>query len=842
MFLLGLLLCAVVAGSAPARPSPQLTPPRLLEQHPADYPPSEKAAGRQAQVLLLLTVGADGRVTRTTVDSSAGPAFDQAAVASARLLRFAPATLDGKPVPVRVEYRVRFQFHPPPPPQPRVVLARLFGHVLERGTRDPLPGATVVVGQEVATAAKDGAFALEAPQGSQTVRVACAGHEPVEVEATLPAELTVRLRVDDDTPYHATVTANRAPGTVVRTLKPEEAEKVAGTQGDVLRAVADLPGVARPPLGLGMLIVRGGAPEDTKVFLEGDEIPLAFHLGALTAVVNTDTLAGLDFIPGTFPAKFGRATAGVIDLRTRPGKEQLHGYVQADFVNATALVEGPLGSPERGTFIVSVRKSYLDSVLGWALPLAGVSETVSPNFWDYQARVDFKLRHGTLHLGAFGSQDHLGLVVPSDNPEDSDHVDSSNGFHRVYLAWTTPLPHGLTNELHVAAGFDAMDVGATGLVKAGYTVWRSTVRDEIRLRPWSWLELAGGVDLQLGQYQFDFSTANPFTSGTTGGTAVDPTAALITEKETEPLLEPGGYLQATLQRQRLTVVPSLRLDYSHAIHATWLDPRISAAYRVLEGAAGDVTLKAATGLFHEHPRPDLLIPLYGNPNLLPEQAVQASVGAVYQRPQLRFELTWYAAWLSHLPVATRASTLDADGNQTPLNFASTGTGSSRGLELLARWEPQPGRFGWIAYTLSQSLRNDHQGQPEHPYDYDQPNVLTAVGSYSIAHGWSVGARVRYATGNPTSPVQRAVLDDADGSYFAVDGPTNTVRLPDFFELDLRADKEWVFDSWKLAAYLDVLNATNNANAEAWHYNYDYTERTPIRGIPFFPSLGLKGEF
>jgi hypothetical protein len=59
---------------------------------------------------------------------------------------------------------------------------------------------------------------------------------------------------------------------------------------------------------------------------------------------------------------------------------------------------------------------------------------------------------------------------------------------------------------------------------------------------------------------------------------------------------------------------------------------------------------------------------------------------------------------------------------------------------------------------------------------------------------------------------------------------------------MRVDKAWKFKTWKLSAYLDVQNAYNNANPEAVQYNFNYTSRAYVSGLPILPSLGIRGEF
>ncbi len=813
-----------------------LVPPHPLTPLAARHPGGAEVRDLAADVELELTISAEGAVSEANVAVSAGAAFDTAAVEAARALTFAPGELDGKKTTVRIRYLVHFAA---PPVAATVGDAILRGRVLERGTRDPLSAATVEIAGASTSTDEEGAFEIHAPAGDQQIVVSAPGHFSATVDAALPAEILVRLAKDDLNPYSAAITAPRGAGATVRTLARDEVQVVPGTQGDVLRAVADLPGVARPPLGLGVLIVRGGAPEDTKVFIEGDEVPLAFHLGALTAVVNTDSIDALDFIPGAFPARFGRATSGIIDLRTRAGGDRLHGYLQADLVNATAFAEGPLGSPETGTFLVSARRSYLSKILGAVLPLTGADLTVAPNFWDYEARADLKQRVGDLHFGVLGSQDHLDLTIPQVNADPRDSVGSATGFHRAFVSWTRSLGK-MVSALQLAGGFDLVDVAATRAVTAHARTYRATVREELRAPIAQWLTLAGGLDAQVGSYAYTFTSPNPFSNGA-GGSAAGASAALLTEKVAATAIEPAIYAQGTVTLGRVTLVPGLRYDHSDLVKNGWLDPRLAAALDLGNYGGGALTLKAAAGQFHEHPRPDLLIPLYGNPALLPEKSMQASVGAVWTREAGQVEITGYAAQLSELPAFTTAVAPSAGGVLSPLNFVSTGTGTSRGLELLARWTPRPGTFAWLAYTFSRSFRDDHQGRGLVRYDFDQPHVLTAVASTKLPGGFTVGARLRYATGNPTTPVARAVVDARNGGAFAIDGDSNTDRLPDFFELDLRADKAWTFDRWTLGAYLDVMNATNHANAERWKYNYDFSERTPYSGVPFFPSIGLKAQ-
>ena len=63
-------------------------------------------------------------------------------------------------------------------------------------------------------------------------------------------------------------------------------------------------------------------------------------------------------------------------------------------------------------------------------------------------------------------------------------------------------------------------------------------------------------------------------------------------------------------------------------------------------------------------------------------------------------------------------------------------------------------------------------------------------------------------------------------------------MSDFF------DKKWDFKKWAFSLYLDINNVYNAKNAEGTqsNYNFDPMNRAPVVGLPFYPNLGLRGDF
>jgi len=173
---------------------------------------------------------------------------------------------------------------------------------------------------------------------------------------------------------------------------------------------------------------------------------------------------------------------------------------------------------------------------------------------------------------------------------------------------------------------------------------------------------------------------------------------------------------------------------------------------------------------------------------------------------------------------------------------NSGTGWVYGLETLIRYKPDKHFFGWIAYTLSQSLRKDTETSPVRTAPFDQTHILTILGSYRLGHGWEVGARFRLVSGNPYTPNTYGFYDANSGVYLPLTSfPPNNSRLPLFHQLDIRVDKTWKFRHWQFGVYADIQNVYNSANVEGISYNYNYTQQSYVTGLPFLPSVGMRGE-
>src|SRR3954453_3897658 len=122
-------------------------------------------------------------------------------------------------------------------------------------------------------------------------------------------------------------------------IRTEEARRVPGTQGDTLKVIQNLPGVGRSAFGSGALIVWGSSPKDTRVNVDGVEIPALYHVGGFRSTVNSDLVKSIDLLPGGYGAEYGRGLGGLVRIETRSLPQSgFHGYVSADVLDTSAMI------------------------------------------------------------------------------------------------------------------------------------------------------------------------------------------------------------------------------------------------------------------------------------------------------------------------------------------------------------------------------------------------------------------------------------------------------------------------------------------------------------------------
>lgn len=841
-----LYVLSMALSASPALAQTIDTPPQLLESPELIYP--EGAEGARATLDLVLELSPEGAVLTATVagveveggtDSGLEPLFVSAALRWVPTLRFSPARTAGQPVAVRVPFRL--EFVPPAPVEPPepVATRTLSGVVRAAGSRRRLPGVVVAVedqaGDGFETLSDDGGgFSLEVPiEGAWQLVLESPGFVRLErsLEPWPTAPVDVYLVPGTDNPFDVTVRGQRAEREATRrTLDGEEAAKIAGTLGDPVLALENLPGVARTG-ATGGRPIRGSSPQDTGYFIEG--IPTLFntHVGGFRGVLPAQMVERIEFYPGVASVRYGRGMGGVVDMELATlDPDQLHGKLDVSLLDAGLYFELPLG--EQLAVAVAGRRSYIDAVMEAAIPSDSDTQiSIGPRWYDYQLLVSYRPseRH-ELRLFGVGANDALEVRVgdAADNGlEATTNLASTRTEYQRASLQSLYRGEIFTNDLRVGFGRDAGNSRAFGRVDVGFEFLQGYLRNESRLRLGR-LEWVAGLDAIVRRSNYDVSAFRPRKEGEPP-TVGDLDDQIYRAQGHVDDLRLAGYLEADWSvLDGLHVIPGIRVDRFGLSDAVRVDPRLVLRYSPWE----PLTLTAGVGLVHQEPELDELVAPFGNPNLGPQRALHSSVGARWQiMPDLSAELTLFHKEMDEL----------VRGIDGPAVYDNGGTGRAYGLELFVRKDLSHRLSGWLSYTLSRSER-DLPGGGARLFDADQTHILALLARYELGDNWGVGARWRFVSGRPTTPLFEGSYYEAIDGYEARTGGINSERLSAFHSLDLRIDKTFYFDTWQLGAYLSVSNAYNRSNPEDLAYQFDHRVREEVPGLPILPILGLEAEF
>jgi hypothetical protein len=597
----------------------------------------------------------------------------------------------------------------------------------------------------------------------------------------------------DEEPEEEVVVRGHGPATEAshREIFKEDIVTSPGSNGDPVRVMENLPGIARPPFPSNQLSIRGSAPNDSLVLLDGTPIPLALHLGSLTSVVPAEIVDRVQLFPGNFVAQYGRAIGGVLELGLRSGGKTPRAVSQADGFDARLLVEGPIGDTG-WTYLAAARRSYLDQ---WLTPVLRLlrSQLPLPVYEDAQLSVTRAVPRGSLRILGLFSQDEVSLPPGSPLIANTSGASDEIIFWRLQAIYDQQVTDAIQLRVNLAGGQDFTLLKADANERALNNVPLSLRADWVQ-RLASFWSLHAGLDLAETRYRFD---ANQ------GGETMA-SSGLVTR--------PAAFLDSSFAPWTgAHLVPGLRVDYSHDTNRIEVSPRFNVGQE-LPWTEFRTTLRAGLGLYYQPPVIDGITQTAPD-RLTSSRAVHGELGITQQlRSFLAVEVTGFYKRFTAV--------------RTPAG-PTAGDGDAFGLETLLSLELTNRVAAAVSYTLSRSELRDQSGGALHLSPYDETHVLTAVASYRLPGDWQVGLRFRLTSGSPYTPFGSTDL--------------YSERLPLFHQLDLRVDKTFHVSRFKIVNYLDLENAYSARVAQSTSFDstgqhfYQY-------GLPIVPSFGMRIEY
>lgn len=729
------------------------------------------------------------------------------------------------------------------------------------------PSANPPAWMQSTATATDGRFFFEdLPAPRVRLVVVAAGYQRLEViidTTDLKPRGVVMFATPDEDGAMRTIVETRPepPPEQVNstTMDAEEIRTAPGTQGDPLRALQNLPGVARTPGGFGLLVLRGASPSQSRVFLGGHALPRAFHTLAIASVVPAAAIDRMEFVPSNFGSRYGDATGGVVVLHPARLKRQgVHGHGRLDLLGAGALASGPL---RKGAWLIAAQRGVADVTLTAAERVDPSQAYTLPRYYNYQAFFEHPVGNdGVLVARVLGAGDRFQARSPQRNSRASLVFEMVSQFHRADLSYRVkrgPWSFWLTPSARLERNGRRQPVNDVSFIREDAVL---SVRAEATRALTPRASLTVGADTEVDWYRtesetpFNVQTGDPAESTQLGGVS----SAV------------GVYAQSSVTLGHWTLAPGLRASAFTLGQATKaaIDPRLSVHWRFaprwrwsagvglysqariqqstvsggfLSGTAGQLAGNVVL--------PASLLSLEPRSGFSPAQDGLSVARAAQASTALSRDLG--ESWFVQLGAWTRMRD-NADGffreDDGTLEVVTSTWTSAYGLEALVRRRIGPKLWGWVGYTLARVEERVLDrvgplgGSDTSPSAFDQRHNLVLLASYRLPHHWRIGGRFRLVSGSPFTDVAGVVWVPPADTPLAAAGPPNQGRFPVFHQLDLRVDKSWLLQRMEIGAYIDVQNVYNQLNAEAFIYSPDYTRRVDAVGLPIFPSLGFRIDY
>lgn len=578
---------------------------------------------------------------------------------------------------------------------------------------------------------------------------------------------------------------------------------------DILKTIQYLPGVKGNGEGNSGFYVRGGGPDQNLILLDEATVYNASHLFGFFSVFNADAVKNIDLIKGGMPANYGGRISSVLDINMKEGNDKgFHGQGGIGLIASRLTLEGPIVK-EKGSFIVSGRRTYIDLLLKPFVNDTSEFSGTGYYFYDINAKANYRLgEKDRVYLSGYFGRD----VFTFDN--------SNPGDPAFRIPWGNATVSARWNHVFTPKLF--MNTTATF---SDYNFLFDAEQDVFRFKLYSGIR-DYSLKLDLSHY------ANVRHSLKYGGQYTrhiyTPSTVKVESDDVQFDIEEPAKLNAheaaVYVLDDMDVTDLLRVNVG--LRFTWfahvgnwreylydsegteigqrtyssgdiiaqysaLEPRISARYKT--GANSSVKASFNRGQQYVHLASfsgialptDVWVP--SGQNVKPLVGTQYAVGYFKDWKDRMFETSveaYYKTMDNLIEYAEGAEPRDNGNTNYDQNFVY-GDGYSYGVELFVK--KTFGKLnGWAGYTWSRTMRKfpDLNNGQEFPSRWDRTHDGSLVLSYEHNERWSFGTTFTYSTGQAvTLPVNRYWVE---GQLVSEYTERNGFRMAPYHRLDLSA--------------------------------------------------------
>jgi hypothetical protein len=745
----------------------------------------------------------------------------------------------------------------------------ISGNVKDDKTGEELIGASVFLSDTagVGTVTNSyGFFSLSVPNGKNKLTVRYVGYIDYTLSVENAANQTINVSLVPASKELKTVeiTAKKGDDNIktaeVSAIKLDikQLEKIPVLFGekDLLKTIQLLPGVQPAAEGNSGFYVRGGSNDQNLILLDEAPVYNASHLLGFFSTFNNDAIKDATLYKGNMPAEYGGRLSSVLDVKMKEGNSK--DYVISGGIGLIASrlnIEGPIVK-DKGSFIVSGRRTYADVFLKLSKNEALRKSQLF--FYDLNAKANYRIGNrdrifisGYFGQDKFGFQDRFSITYGNAtatarwNHVFSDKLFSNTSFIYNDFNYTVAINQVSIDVKSVVRDFSLKEdldyyLNANNKLKFGFLTTFHTIvpgqiisKDTSRLNSILLTKNYGWENALYAQHEVSIKSKVVINYG----------IRFSIFSQTGP----SKYYR--FPSEDVTDTLNLKLGQFGKTYFN-AEPRFSISYNFFPKMSFKVAYSRNAQNLHLLSNTTTSFPtdrwIMTSNNVKPEISDQISGGYFVNFHKDMFELSveGYYKWLHNQIDYKNGATLRA--NETVENQLLYGVGRTYGAEFFLK--KATGKFtGWVSYTYSRSERkfSSINNNTWYPSRFDRTHNLSVVLMYDITPRINVSATWVYYTGLATTfPTGKYFLNGEIVPYY---GPRNQDRFPDYHRLDIGATfvlkkRSW----WEHDLNVSVYNLYARKNAYSIDFTADfstgetYAEKTYLFRI--VPSITYNFKF
>lgn len=609
----------------------------------------------------------------------------------------------------------------------------------------------------------------------------------------------------------------------LRSIGVSEIKRNPGGNRDISKVIQSLPGVSSPVSFRNDIIIRGGAPNENRFYLDGVEIPNINHFatqgssGGPVGLINVDFIKEVNFYSGAFPANRGNTLSSVFEFNQKDGRsDRLGATLSVGSSDLSATIEGPLG--KRTTYLASYRYSYLQGLFKLLkLPFL-------PSYQDFQFKVKTKLSNkDEITFIGLGAIDRFKLNLAAENTEDNQYtlatipVNTQNSY-TIGATYKHFKPKGYSLFVASSSYLDNKAIKYKDNQEAlGRILDYGSIEAENKFRFES--------TSQEGLYRINFGTGAETAHYSTNTFNVLPYGNQVYNSTINFFkYNLFGQVSRTFFNNVLSLSLGLRADantFSSGMSdlSKTISPRLSASLNLSD----QLSLNFNTGIYYQLPAYTVLgyrdnLAVLVNKNAKYIQNKQLVLGMEYNLPNTRFTVEGFYKYYSNYPIiktlndSIPLANLGADfgvvGNRPVVGESH---GRSYGVELFAQQRLNKGFYGIFSLTLYKSEFQNKNGTYVQS-SWNNRYILSLTGGKILKRNWEIGAKFRLTGGSPYTPYDQSLSSlKTNFNVYPQGIPAYNLlntQLPGvFYQLDARIDKKYYFKHYSFNFYFDMQNLT-----------------------------------